>query len=275
MLPKVQHIYDKGSGKINEDDFLITEEKGLYAVFDGATSLVPYVSAGGKTGGRIATDIAKDVFSSGSRRLYDLALAANRKIGQAMEAAGINTSEKEALWSVSAAAVAVDEKSVEHFGIGDCLVLAVLKGGGYELLTPHHDHDLETMKLWKANAVRCATRDDIYGSVKDKLVEVRRGANINYGTLNGDPEAKKFFRHGTYPLKNLESLILFTDGLFIPKEDPESPEDWDLFADIYRESGLEGVLKYVRAIEDSDPECLRYPRFKQHDDIAAVELDFG
>ncbi len=43
----VQKIYDKGSRKINEDEMLIKDN--LFAVFDGATSLVPYTNLKYKT----------------------------------------------------------------------------------------------------------------------------------------------------------------------------------------------------------------------------------
>ena len=56
-IPK---IYDKGSGKINEDELLIKDN--LFAIFDGASSLIPYENEKGETGGKIAAEIAKKSF---------------------------------------------------------------------------------------------------------------------------------------------------------------------------------------------------------------------
>ena len=72
MKFKIQKIYSQGSGKTNEDVLLI--KKNLFAVFDGATSLVGYADKIGKTGGRIAAEIAKDIFSKNSGSLKNLAI---------------------------------------------------------------------------------------------------------------------------------------------------------------------------------------------------------
>jgi len=46
---KVDHIFDRGSGKTNEDVVLIEEH--FFGVFDGASSLTGYLSPKEKTGG--------------------------------------------------------------------------------------------------------------------------------------------------------------------------------------------------------------------------------
>jgi len=36
--------------------------------------------------------------------------------------------------------------------------------------------------------------------------------------------------------------------------------------------GLQAVRNHVRRLQQEDPTCRKYPRFKQHDDIAAVAI---
>ena len=38
------------------------------------------------------------------------------------------------------------------------------------------------------------------------------------------------------------------------------------------ENGLQPLLRQLRDLENSDPECLTYPRLKPHDDATAVLL---
>jgi len=96
--------------------------------------------------------------------------------------------------------------------------------------------------------------------------------DMDEDTEIGEEDATKFFNTGKIELKNIENIILFTDGLLLPKENPEEKEDWNKFVKIYKKSGLGGLLKYVRETEESDPKCYLYPRFKKHDDVAAISI---
>lgn len=270
MKIKVQELYDKGSGKINEDELLIKDN--LFAVFDGMSSLVPYHNKEGETGGKLASRTAKEIFAKNNKSLKELAIEANRKILDDMKKEDINTNKKESLWSTFVAVIRLEDEIAQFFQIGDCLIIKINKNGEYKLVTPYYNHDVNTLLLWKQLAKQGIT--NLWDSVKYHTDKVRREMNINYGTMNGEPEAINFFNIGEVPLKNIKSLILFTDGLFIPKEHPEKPEDWDLFVKLYQESGLKGLLEYVRAIEKADPNCIKYPRFKQHDDVAAIGISF-
>jgi len=40
------------------------------------------------------------------------------------------------------------------------------------------------------------------------------------------------------------------------------------------ERGLDGLRDHVRSQEAADPDMKRYPRFKKHDDIAAIAIHF-
>ena len=267
---KIQKIYDKGSREINEDELLIQDN--LFAVFDGATSLIKYVNEKGETGGRLAAKIAKEVFSKNDKPLNGLAEGANDKILEEMKKVGINSNQKESLWSAAVAAIKINKEEIEFFTIADCLILVIFKDGYHKLLVDYFDFDLESMKKWKELANKKVK--DIFNILLKDEIELRRQANVKFGVLNGEKEARKFFEFGKIDLKDIKSIILFTDGLLIPKEDPEAPEDWDLFVKLYQEKGLVGILNFVRSLEKTDPLCWKYPRYKQHDDVAAIGIDF-
>lgn len=270
MTISVQKIYSKGSGKLNEDELLIKDN--VFATFDGASSLVKFVNKDGKTGGKLAAEITKEIFSKKDKPLNQLAIEANNRILKDMKKEGMDINQKEALWSVSTAAIRLNREEAEFFNIGDCFILVIFKESFHRLLIPYVDHDLETMIKWKKLAEKKVK--DIWGVLKSQIEKVRREANIKYGCLNGQKEAITFFRYGRFKVENIKSIILFSDGLLIPKENPEQPENWGLFVKLYQEAGLRGILKYVRSLEKSDPNCWKYPRFKQHDDVAAIAIDF-
>jgi hypothetical protein len=73
-------------------------------------------------------------------------------------------------------------------------------------------------------------------------------------------------------LDGIRHIVLLTDGLFIPKHNPEERTDFALFSKLFQMGGLASVRNYVRNIEKTDVACRRYPRFKPHDDIAAISL---
>jgi len=266
----IQKIHEKGLGIVNEDEFLIKNK--LFAVFDGASSLVKFINKNGETGGKIAANIVKNVFSKNDKSLGQLAIESNNQILNEMKKANIDINEKRALWTTVAAAVRLKKEEAEFFNIGDCLILAISKDSSYKLLTPYSDMDSETMIQWKKLADEGVK--DVWKKLKSKIEKVRSQANLTYGSLNGQKDAVNFFNFGKINLKDIKSIILFTDGLFIPKENPKESENWDLFVKLYLETGLVGILKHIRSIEKSDPNCKKYPRFKQHDDIAAIGIDF-
>ena len=98
--------------------------------------------------------------------------------------------------------------------------------------------------------------------------------NITHGTLTGEPEALNFLKTGRESLEKIKHILLFTDGILLPKEDPKSPDDFATFTHLFLKGGLKELKNYVRKIEKSDPYCWKYPRYKQYDDITAVAITF-
>lgn len=267
----IQKIYSKGPGKMNEDELLIG--KDIYGVFDGVTSLVDFKGQKGKTGGKIAAETVKKLFSKNKRSLRKLALLANREMFLKTKRLGADVKQKESLFGTTAAVVRLKKNFGEFFQIADSLILVIHQNGKYSLPIKYYDHDLELMMLWKKLADKKVR--NIKTKLKFQAINLRKESNITYGVLNGEKGAKKFFKFGKINLRDIKSIILFTNGLLIPKKNPKGAENWPLFVKIYQKDGLEGLLKHVRFIEQSDPNCWRYPRFKQSDDIAAIGIDFS
>ncbi|WP_432735270.1 protein phosphatase 2C domain-containing protein [Maridesulfovibrio sp. FT414] len=267
---RVESIYEKGTGVMNEDFYFARGSR--FGVFDGATSLSPDVYEQGCTGGYLASNIAGQVFASGEEPLLSLADKANSAICTAMQERGVDLTEKEFLWSTSAAVVNLEEDYFEWVQIGDCLVMLINEDGSHELLCGGFDHDCETLKMWQE--VSKEAGGPILNVLRDQILKVRGQMNVSYGVFSGEKEALSFLNHGQRSLEGVSSILLFTDGLFLPSCDPESRCDFSRFSEIFQQGGLTGVRDYIRTIEQDDHNCCRYPRFKTHDDIAAISISF-
>lgn len=265
---QVETLLEKGSGALNED--VLLQKDHLFGVFDGATSLDKRTFAGDLTGGLLAAQLAAKTFQEGCGSLKYLADKANRRIRSSLLAANVSLNERHRLWSASLAVVRLAQDRIEYCQTGDALILLISDDGGYRLVTPAIDIDRETLQLWKES---CSTETTTIHDVLAKQIHrVRLQMNVNYGVLNGEPEAMNFLRHGTQELAGISDILLLTDGLFLPRENPLDNDDWQYLADLYRRGGLPAVRNHVRRLQRADPTCRKYPRFKQHDDIAAIAI---
>ena len=269
----VDTLYEKGSSSINEDRLLVGES--LFGVFDGATSLEKKgLTEDGMTGGAFAAQIAKDTFSGAVGNLFDTALEANRRIGLAQVTAGVNVNERETLWSTSMAVVRILGGQLEYCSAGDALIMLLYEDDTYTFLTPDVDIDRETLIVLKEfNTCVRSKRKALYTAFNKQIRKVRLQMNREYGVLNGESTAADFIHYGTCDVAGVTDVLLFTDGLYLPKEDPNQNSDWAKFVDLYQKNGLQGLRDYVRSLQVSDPDLTVYPRFKVHDDIAALSLN--
>lgn len=267
---RIETLHDKGVGVVNEDFLLVSDP--TFGVFDGATGLIPYVNTEGITGALLASTLVGSTFANPDKSLAELAIDASSALQRAMEDAGIDTHDKTLRWSTSGSVVRVRDSELEWLQVGDCLILVIHKDGSFRLLVENYNHDLETLLMWQQLASEGV--EDLRTQVLPQLLKVRRDTNVTYGAFNGETEVQKFTHTGTISLEHVSDVILFTDGLFIPNKDPNSVDDFSYFVSLYKEGGLEKVKSVVREMEESDPKCSVYPRFKQYDDIGAIALTF-
>mgnify|MGYP001582558822 CR=1 FL=1 len=265
---KIDHVVDIGCS--NEDSYLIKDN--LFAVFDGFNSLDGFKDKDGTTGGLIAATIARDTFSRNQGSLKSLAMEANRKVREVMMDSKIDTKNKNSLWGTIFAAVRVKNDSFEWAQLADSLILVIYKDNSYKLLVSDFDHDGEVLTIWKQLAEQ--KKEKIREIIAEPLSRLREKTNETYGVLNGEEASGNFIKTGEEKLENIGHILLFTDGLMIPKEDPIGKDDWKLFVDLFLRGGLENVKNFVRNLQKDDPKCWKYPRYKQHDDISAISLTF-
>lgn len=256
-----------------EDAILLGDN--IFGVFDGAGSLVKFSDSKGNTGGRLAATIARDAFTSCPGDLYyGGAALANREIRKYMKMAGVDVSEKVNLWCTTAAVIQLreDHNYLTWLQIGDSVILLVRNDGSFELLVPYHDHDRELLAICKKLS-EGGEKDPHSVIVANGMARaLREEINVAYGDLTGEKEAMSWVESGGFPIFDFDHILLYTDGLLIPKEDPMAENDWQKTVELFLDGGLKNVVNYVRRLQDADPHCSKYTRYKQYDDIAAIAI---
>lgn len=263
-----ESILEQGSGVFNEDAILVRDN--IFGVFDGSSSLHGDLYRG-KTGAWWASHLARAAFSTNDDSLEALAKRANRTIAKGMTLSEVDMENRLHLWSTSAAVVRVDEKNVEFAQIGDALILCIYEDGSFRLPVPYRNHDQGTLEQWKT-----LTRlgfENVREMLDRQIERVRLRMNRQYGVLNGEEQMKHFLRSGVISTEGLNHVLLFTDGLHLPST-VTGEVDFSGMVECYLNRGLSGLQHAVRGIEKSDPDCTDFPRFKTHDDISAISLDF-
>ncbi|MDP4552757.1 protein phosphatase 2C domain-containing protein [Alkalihalobacillus macyae] len=280
---KIDSITLRGVGNLNEDALIINEATSLFGVADGVSSLIPFQTKENLTGGYIASNEVQAYFESlshGSDLIDDLATI-NERIKMKMSDYSIDLQRKEELWGTALAVVKVLENGIKFIQTGDCMILAVYQTGEVRSLTHLQVDHLESaaMKKWKEGISKgITTRNQLMNEVKDLLVSNRKKSNSHngYGVLNGEPEAVDYFEYGKINKVGLNQLIILTDGMFLPQEMvPKGLSYWSYIAEVILDKGMKRYAKNLIEIEETDPECIKYPRFKKSDDKAGVVIHFG
>lgn len=282
----IESISVKGSNEWNEDALICNEKANIYGVVDGATSLVPYRSKDGETGGRRASQIVKKYFerisiSENTRSLEELMIGANDELGMEMEKEKIDISKNENVWTTGAAVIRIRAHQIEFVQAGDCMITALYSDGTYRVITRDQIayFDNNTKKEWvKAVKDGLRTQKEIRNRVEPLIKEQKSKMNTidGYSVLDGSIEANLFLESGKINRINLTGLIICSDGLFIHDE-IDSSVKYDPMDELVKKIsllGLEGFIHYLNAVEEKDPECLRFPRTKKSDDKTGIYLQF-
>lgn len=269
-ITRIEQVYEQGSSPLNEDNLACNGN--LFGVFDGASSLVPDLYQG-KTGAWWASHLVSQEFAKNDADLFELGSRANKKLQLKMTAMGVESANRLHCWSTSAAVCRINEDSIDWLQSGDCQILAIDINGECQLLTPYHNHDLSTLQQLKK--LHEQKEPEPLKKLQPQIEKVRGEMNKSYGVLNGEQVALDFLQTGSCPLKDIRHLLIFTDGLFPPGQMPTSKPDFCWLATHFKEGGLTRITQQIRQLESADPHCRSYPRFKQHDDIAAVAISLA
>jgi hypothetical protein len=211
--------------------------------------------------------------------LTDIIIAANEQIDAVQRQAGLDPADKEARFCTTGAIARArttegGERVVDLAQIADSVAIIVYEDGRAEAPLGLYDQDEESMQLWQQMTAEGMKGSEILADdrMKTQIRSKRSESNVTYGVLNGEADAAKFVRSMTIPAEGVAKVILLSDGMFVPKTDPGATEDWQIYAQLEEQGGVKAILDHVREVEATDPDCVRYPRFKEHDDGTGAVL---
>lgn len=84
-----------------------------------------------------------------------------------------------------------------------------------------------------------------------------------------DPNAAQYARTASYPRSSARRASAFSDGATRPV-DQMAIHGWPEYLDLLDKVGPAGLIAQVRSIERNDPDGVRYPRTKRHDDASVA-----
>lgn len=281
---RIEQLTVQGCNAWNEDALIVNDRLRIYGVLDGATSLAE--PDGGATGGYLASQAAKLAFESlgpasdmPTLTLRDAVLEANARIRARMAEAGVDVNDKQSLWAAACAVVRIGEHQIEYAQVGDCMILAVYEDGSVRTVTYDQVEyfDEKSRLLWEQFRREGFSPQEVRERVYRLIASNRLKTNTpdGYAILNGDPALEQYVEHGAFNRIRLKSVIIFTDGLFLPRKAGEPAPPMREIARLIEEKGLAGYADWLIAGENEEVERLgKHARLKASDDKTALRIRF-
>ncbi|MFJ9696797.1 protein phosphatase 2C domain-containing protein [Kitasatospora sp. NPDC101183] len=144
------------------------------------------------------------------------------------------------------------------------------RADGYQVVT---DLRVDTVvPELRAETERFATGTPEHTKAVRRMVEAQR---LTRNTVDGywvaasSGEAAHYAITGAVPLEGVQSVAVMSDGVSRLVTEYEEAS-WAVVFAMLRSAGTEGLIGAVRAVEATDPEGLRWPRYKAGDDASVA-----
>jgi hypothetical protein len=273
----------EGSGSANEDGLGFIRQEGVVTaawIFDGVTGI------NGKTFMPAASD-AVWIVERANAHLGTMARW-NRPLSDILAAL---VAALEADWAEASKGMALP---ADYDAPGACLTLVkkytdgwkALRLGDSLIITENDDVTVHPVPRTTLNdeedLIKCEAkkrRDQGTWDFKALLKEFHepmlasrrlRNTTVGIGILVAGPEA--LVKPEYIDLGAPKSIILCTDGFYRAVDYYEMHSDESLLKACVVKGGAEDVLRRIRDVEKSDPECQRYLRFKPADDATVIVM---
>ncbi|WP_110112062.1 protein phosphatase 2C domain-containing protein [Bacillus sp. CGMCC 1.16541] len=233
---------------ICEDDFVTNQQKGVFAVLDGATPVSDFTDEKGKNGAVLASRIVSEFIRQTEPTVGDVKkclLHANERLLEEMKRAHTPLHQKHERWSTCAAVVHITGRDIHYSQIGDCMIFALLRNGDLAVLSNDTVEGISERAKEHRQNERLKGVDlpgESYFNVKKNALIYNRSlanAKNGYGVLNGDPAVEMYLQTGSIKRENCRELLLISDGLF-PKD-----KNWE---GMLRNIATDGLEHYARAL---------------------------
>lgn len=165
---------------------------------------------------------------------------------------------------------------LEFFGLGDCVGVAKLPDGRTFCSLDRDLTNLDHQVLERMVSIRKRTGVSVREAKKacsDLLIHNRNLRNKPGGYWVLDLLSDDGINHArekTWALTEPVCVGAFSDGFSMLTEVFGQYQDYGALFDAMRENDLEEMFQHLRALQDADPDCNDYPRFKRGDDTCAL-----
>jgi hypothetical protein len=176
--------------------------------------------------------------------------------------------------SASLAAAQLVGGDIELLMLGDCKLLLRQADGQVEALDQSSVAPFDAKVVDALRAIQAGGETElrkITPRLTPLIRENRRWKNRpgGYGVLTADPACLAFAETARRPAADVTHLLLATDGFYRLVDTYRMLTASELMQAAL-ERGLAPLHVELRRLEDSDPECLAFPRLKARDDATAV-----
>jgi hypothetical protein len=178
------------------------------------------------------------------------------------------------------ACLAVAERageSLDLYNMGDLTTLVRRRDGSVQRFGQSAVLELdrralsEMRRLQLAGVEPHAERRDRVGPIILAHRELRNRLP-GYDVLDLDAGGAERLEHRRFAAAEVRDLLMLSDGFYRLVDTLHRHTDASLFEAV-GQRGLAPLLAELRELEQGDPECTRYLRFKTHDDATALWLD--
>lgn len=255
-----------GSDRPSEDRVVRLPHAVILA--DGATSLRDDLPSGGWYAGQLTTAVGRELTATPDGDLRSL-------LGQAIGAvAHEHDLVPGAAPSSTVAILRWNESTVDALVLADSPVVV------FTDLGPHLLADDRIAGLGPGPYRRRLREGGGYGPVHEAAVRdagagFARMRNVDggYWVAEADPAAAAHARTARWPREHVDTALLASDGVSCGVDDYHIFDWSQVYEHVVRE-GPGAVLTMVRAAENADPDGVRWPRPKRHDDKTLVAVRF-
>lgn len=164
---------------------------------------------------------------------------------------------------------------LEYFALGDCDAILEMQDGEVlvleETVLSALDRSALAQMVEYAKQHGC-TMLEARAALHDVLVRNRNLRNTHNGYWIFDPTGVgvPHARIGRWPLAEVKGIAVASDGFIqLVETFGVVPNRVELFH-LMKQKGLHTMAEELFAMQDADPNCMRYPRFKLRDDTSAV-----
>jgi hypothetical protein len=163
---------------------------------------------------------------------------------------------------------------LELLNMGDLTLLLQRTNGAIERFGDSAVRTLDREALGSLEreiAAGTASHGERVANVWPQIQRNRRLRNVlaGYDVLDPHVSCEGRMQRCCVQRSSVRSFLMLSDGFYRLVDTYRVYTDASLFQAVER-SGLSTLLRELRSIEAEDAHCVRYPRFKQHDDATAL-----